>query len=323
MLTIALQLVQQLQASKSVALCVLVKSRGSTPQEQGAKMLVTADGKLHGTLGGGCVEAEVRWRALELLHVQRSELLTFRLDHDYGWDDGLICGGTMEIAVQIITPAQLAVYQQLTTQLQQRQAVTFEFSYQTESGPQRYTETIEPRPTLIIAGAGHVGQALARLASDMEFDVVVIDDRAEFASQARFPTAQQLIVGEIEKELQGYHYDASSYIVIVTRGHKHDGQALQAILNTSAKYIGLIGSQRKIATIMRDLVSQGATFAQLANVHAPIGLEINAVTVPEIAVSIAAELIAVRRGLANQPAMPMKLSAEQLMKLINSIQRDE
>jgi xanthine dehydrogenase accessory factor len=318
MLAIAQQLVQQLQAGSSVALCVLVKSRGSTPQEQGAKMLVTADGKLHGTLGGGCVEAEVRWRALELLHVQRSELLTFRLDHDYGWDDGLICGGTMEIAVQIITPAQLGEYQQLATQLQQRQAVTFEFTYQTESGPQHYTENLEPRPTLIIAGAGHVGQALARLATELEFAVVVIDDRAEFAASSRFPTAQQLIVGDIDTELKHYQYDATSYIVIVTRGHKHDGQALHAVLNTPAKYIGLIGSQRKIATIMRDLVGQGATLEQLTKVHAPIGLEINAVTVPEIAVSIAAEMIAVRRGLANQPALPMKLNAEQLMKLINA-----
>ncbi len=316
MLPLAQLIAAQCSTGERVALCTLVKSRGSTPQETGAKMVVTCDGTLHGTLGGGCVEAEVRVRAVELLHLGRSELLTFLLDHDYGWDDGLICGGTMQIQVQILEgAADGARFERIASDLQARRPVEFQCDYQTDAGPQTYRELLEPRPTLVIAGGGHVGQALARIAYELDFDVTVIDDRAEYTSPQRFPTAAQRLTGDIAAELQNLVLDHTTYIVIVTRGHNHDGQALDAVVRSGAKYIGLIGSKRKIATIMGDLAARGATLEQLQRVHAPIGLEINSVTVPEIAVSIAAELVAVRRGCGEDVGKPMKMSRDEAERI--------
>ena len=144
----------------------------------------------------------------------------------------------------------------------------------------------------------------------------VIDDRADCASSERFPSAERLIVGEIETELARFPIDAATYVVIVTRGHRHDGKALSAVVNSPAKYVGLIGSKRKVITIFGDLVSQGVAVEKLARVHAPIGLNIGAITVPEIAISIAAELVAVRRGRGNADTRAMKFDAGALLKLL-------
>ncbi|HEY7091322.1 MAG TPA: XdhC family protein, partial [Tepidisphaeraceae bacterium] len=172
---------------------------------------------------------------------------------------------------------------------------------------------VGPPPKLVIAGAGHVGQALGELAAKLDFNVTAIDDRADYASQQRFPHAKQLIVGDIEQELRKFAIDAGTYIVVVTRGHRHDGQALHAVIDSPAKYIGLIGSKAKIKLIYDDLASKGVAPEKLARIHAPIGYNIGAVSVPEIAVSIAAELVAVRRG--KEPgatATPMRLTAEEV-----------
>ncbi len=280
-------------------------------------MAVTRDGMLHGTLGGGCVEAEVRRRAVEFLHLGRSELLTFRLDHDYGWDDGLICGGTMLVQVQVLEGAgEAARFQKISEDLQARRPVEFQFDYQTDEGLQTYHERLEPRPTLIIAGGGHVGQSLARIAHELDFEVTIIDDRAEYTSPQRFPSATKRITGDIATELGKIDADHLTYIVIVTRGHNHDGQALEAVVRSNAKYVGLIGSKRKIAKIYGELATRGVTHEQLQRVRAPIGLEINSISVPEIAVSIAAELVAVRRGCAdNEVGSPMKLTAEEVKRI--------
>ncbi|MGC4004612.1 MAG: XdhC family protein [Pirellulales bacterium] len=323
MLALCRRVVEECSAGRAVAFCTLVESRGSTPQETGAKMLVLADGTLVGTLGGGCVEAEVRLRALELLHNRRSELQTFRLDRDYGWDDGLICGGTMAIFIRTLSsPTDAAPYAEIAAAIERRRPIEFVFDYATEAGPKNYRESIEPTPKLVIAGGGHVGQALSEMAAWMEFDVAVIDDRAEYVSEKRFPHAKERIVGDIAASLAEYPIDATTYVVIVTRGHKHDGGALDAVVRSDAHYVGLIGSKRKIAVIMADLFARDATREQLARVHAPIGLEIDAVTVPEIAVSIAAELVAVRRGRDGIPAAPMKLTFEQLDKLLKQNRLD-
>jgi xanthine dehydrogenase accessory factor len=143
----------------------------------------------------------------------------------------------------------------------------------------------------------------------------VIDDRSDCASVERFPTAAR-IVGDIEAELTRYPIDAATYIVIVTRGHRHDGRALAAVINSPAKYIGLIGSKRKVVTIFQDLIASGVPLEKLEQVHAPIGLELGAVTVPEIATSIAAELIAVRRGVADRPAKSLKFDPAKLRELL-------
>ena len=311
------EVVRRSEANEAVALCTVVAARGSTPQAAGARMLLLADGQTIGTLGGGCVEAEVRVQAIKVLHDRASRLLCFKLDHDYGWDDGLICGGSMDIYVQTITDAASAsIYRRALEALRRGESATLSIPYRSEDEQRVYHETLDPPAKLLIVGAGHVGQALASQAAALDFQVAVIDDRSDCASAERFPKADR-IVGDIETELTRHPIDPQTYIVIVTRGHRHDGRALATVINSPAKYIGLIGSKRKVVTIFQDLLSQGVAPEKLEGVHAPIGLEIGAVTVPEIATSIAAELVAVRRGRAEQPANPLKFDRARLRELLD------
>jgi len=311
------EIVVRCEAGERAALCVVVGSRGSTPQEAGAKMLVLADGRTLGTLGGGCVEAEVRRRALELLPAGASKRLTFRLDHDYGWDDGLICGGTMDILVHLLDgSASAAPFARALEDLAAGRTAAIDLPEPDNAAASAYVDRIEPPARLVIAGAGHVGQALAEIAATLGFEVTIIDDRADYASAERFPRAAQRVIGEIEAELRRYPIDPRTYVVIVTRGHRHDGKALSAVLDSPARYVGLIGSKRKVMTIFQDLLAQGASLDALCRVRAPVGLEIGAVTVPEIALSIAAELVAVRRGRDDAPASPMKFDPVRLRELL-------
>lgn len=312
-LPLAQEICRRCDADERFALCTIVGARGSTPQGKGAKMIVLADGKTIGTLGGGCVEAEVRKRAIQLLVTNQSRLMEFKLDHDYGWDDGLICGGAMDIFVQIIDRDRAEPFREIASALGEKRNTQFIIQYEHASAQKRYLEELGPPPMLLIVGAGHVGQALGTMAPMLDFRLTAIDDRPDFLSPERFPSATR-ILGDIETQLRRFPIDASTYIVIVTRGHKHDGDALHAVINSPAKYIGMIGSKRKIKTIFEDLASRGVSIEKLCTVHAPIGLEIGAVSVPEIAVSIAAELIAIRRGQPDQPAPAMKIDAETLRR---------
>jgi xanthine dehydrogenase accessory factor len=298
---------------------MIVRTRGSTPQDRGAAMLVLQDGNTLGTLGGGCVEAEVRVRAQRLMGESHSRLLTFRLDHDYGWDDGLVCGGVMDVAVQIInSPQSLVGLEEILQAVGAGREATLVMEVLDEQmQPARFELPVLPAPKLVIAGAGHVGQALAEMAGRAGFQITVIDDRPDYAEAARFPDAR-CIVGDIEQELSRLAIDRFTFVVIVTRGHKHDAQALGAVIDSPACYVGLIGSKRKIHDIFESLHSQGVLPEKLANVHAPIGLEIGAVTPAEIAVSILAEMIAVRRGCTDSSAAPMKVPSAQLKSWLKS-----
>jgi xanthine dehydrogenase accessory factor len=161
-----------------------------------------------------------------------------------------------------------------------------------------FIEFVQPLPRLIIAGAGHVGRALARLASYLDFSVTIIDDRAEFASAANVPEAEEIVVGDIGQAVGNIEYSSGDFIVIVTRGHQKDAEALRAALARPAAYVGMIGSRNKIEIMRREFLRQGwATADQWARVHAPIGLDIGSKTVEEIAVSIAAEIVLVRSRL--------------------------
>ncbi len=153
-----------------------------------------------------------------------------------------------------------------------------------------------PRIRLVIVGAGHVGQAVAALAAQADFSVWVIDDRREYANPERFPTAEKLVVGPLDEVLPPLEITPHTYAVIVTRGHGHDEEALSYLAPTVASYVGLIGSRRKIRLIFDSLHSQGFSEECLRRVAAPVGFDIGSQTVPEIAVSIVAELIA-RRNL--------------------------
>lgn len=312
------QIVRRCTAGERVALCTVVATRGSTPQGKGAKMLVVGDGKTIGTLGGGCVEAEVRKRAIEMLSADSSKLFEFHLDHDFGWDDGLICGGVMDIYVQVLERSHIHPFATVLESIRGKIPTIFRLPYEQKGAAKEYVEEIGPPPRLVIAGAGHVGQALGELAAKLDFAVTVIDDRADYASAERFPLAKQCIVGDIEAELKKFAIDAGTYIVIVTRGHRHDGQSLKAVIDSPARYIGLIGSKSKIKLIYDDLVEQGVSIERLQSVHAPIGYDIGAITVPEIAVSIAAELVAIRRGKsAGAYSRAMRLPADELEKWLS------
>jgi xanthine dehydrogenase accessory factor len=300
-------------AGEVVALCAVVRTRGSTPQGKGAAMLVLRNGASIGTLGGGCVEAEVRLRAQQLMSENRNRLLSFRLDQILGWDDGLVCGGSMDIAVTVFSSPEsvLPIQSAIDIHRANRPALLAIEVLDDSEKAVRFELELPPTPTLLIAGAGHVGRALALLAGQLDFKVAVIDDRADCLAPAHFPMTR-CVLGDIESELARWEIDSSTCIVIVTRGHQHDARALAAVIRSQAAYIGLIGSKRKTHQIFTELHAQGVARDRLANVHAPIGLEIGAVTPAEIAVSIAAELIAVRRGRRNLPANAMKIPPEQL-----------
>jgi xanthine dehydrogenase accessory factor len=329
--------------------CAVVETRGSTPQKAGAAMLVFADGGQRGTLGGGCVEAEVKQRALRVLNEGGGPaLLTFHLDDDYGWDDGLICGGRMSILADPLADGRLdnaAVYYRQYLQMVTSGRGCVEAAALTDAaglhvgdrflfdadaqlaarlatspppdGLARALPALERRPgplvqqgvcylptlprvTLVIVGGGHVGQAVGRLAAEVDFDVWALDDRASFVSAERFPRAQRRLVGEVGPVLQELAptLGPSHYCLIVTRGHNHDEEALYHLAPTAAGYVGMIGSKRKIKMIFEDLLAKGVAPAALEAVHAPLGLPIGSQTVPEIAVSIVAELIA-RRNLGD------------------------
>jgi xanthine dehydrogenase accessory factor len=344
--------------------CAVVETRGSTPQKAGAAMLVFADGSQRGTLGGGCIEAEVRQRALRVLATERveggeqrgslhppsagPEILTFSLDDNYGWDDGLICGGRMSILADPLTAPGSAEYYQRFRELVEAgrgcteavalspsaglpacsrylfdgagrlaahlgktppPAAVLEALVPVEQRPRPATHQgvaylpLLPRVTLLLVGGGHVGQAVARLAAEVDFDVWVLDDREQYVSRDRFPTADRLLIGDVGSTLKGLAptLTPSTYCLIVTRGHNHDEEALYHLAATAAGYVGMIGSRRKIKLIFEDLVGKGIRPETLARVHAPLGFDIGSQTVSEIAVSIVAELIACRNLGTTEP----------------------
>ncbi len=329
-----------IDADRPVVYTTLVETRGSTPQKAGASMLVYADGSQVGTLGGGCVEAEVKRRALQRLHGGQAELLSFQLDNDYGWDDGLICGGRMTMLVAPVQGGAEVDYFRTYQSLVEMGAGCTEVVLMDEerfpqqagdrylfdkdgvlvaatsksSVPASVLDDLRPLPgrprayvaqgasflpqlprcRLIVVGGGHVGQKVAALAAEVDFDVWVVDDREQYCNAERFPEAERLIVGPIEEVLPKLEVDAKTFCVIVTRGHNHDEEALMRLAPTPARYVGMIGSKRKIRLIFDDLRAEGIADEVLERVHAPLGLEIGSQTVPEIAVSIVAELIAAR-----------------------------
>lgn len=245
-----------LQRGEDAALVTIVRTLGSTPQRVGAKMLVYADGRTVGTIGGGCYEDDAFWKARHAIETGKPEVIRYDLTDDFAEESGLICGGNMEV----------------------------------------YIEPIEPAPRLYIVGAGHVGFHLARLAHEVGFRIHVIDDREKFASRERFPLADAVVVDSIPDWLQNADLPGRAYAVVVTRGHRHDLDALRALTKRNLRYVGLIGSRAKISRIYEALIEESVPADTLRRVYAPIGLDIGAVTPQEIAVSIVAELIGVKHG---------------------------
>ncbi len=247
---------EALARGEEVALVTIIGSTGSTPQRVGAKMLVYADGRTVGTIGGGCYEDDAFWKAREAIKQRAPKTVKYELNDDFAEESGLVCGGQMDV----------------------------------------FIEPVEAAPDVYIFGAGHVGQSLGRMAHDAGFRVHVVDDREKFANAERFAPGIDVIVNDVPEWLAAHPLPPTAYAVIVTRGHRHDLEALRALAPANVRYVGMIGSRAKVKRIYDVLVEEGMAPDALRRVHAPIGLDIGAVTPQEIAVSILAELIAVKHG---------------------------
>jgi xanthine dehydrogenase accessory factor len=249
------EIVQLRRDGRRGAVATIVNVRGSIPSFKTAKMLVRDDGSIVGTIGGGCVEAEVWQAARVVMESEKPRTLSFNLNQDPKYDSGLLCGGTLDIFIEPVLPPAL----------------------------------------LYIFGAGHVSISLYKVAKDAGFEVTVVDDREAYSNRERFPEAKEVIAEDFDQATARLTPNESSYIVIVTRGHRDDMRVLRWAVQTPARYIGMIGSKRKTIAVFRELTKEGLSPELFERVHAPVGLDIGAITPEEIAVAIAAELIATRR----------------------------
>jgi len=241
---------------EEAALVTVVGASGSTPREEGAKMLVRLDSSILGTIGGGSLEAQIIMEAVKVIKQGKPKRIRWSLTASEAEEEGMVCGGDLEV----------------------------------------FIEPILTSPTLYIFGGGHISLALAKMGRLCGFNITVVDDRAEFASAERFPEAEVIFAEGFTKSFPRVKIDKSSYIVIATHSHQHDEVVLEWAVGTPAKYIGVIGSRTKNETIFSHLRARGISQEQLDRVHAPIGLEIEAQTPEEIAVSILAEIIKLRRS---------------------------
>ena len=285
------------------ALGIISGIKGSSPQKKGAKALFFADGRICGTLGGGCLEAEIQDRARRALLSGTPATFDLVLDHDFGWDDGLICGG--RVAGLILPRA--AEAEDLWRSLSEcKEPVTWgvkaDFSIGRTTGDTAsewlYTETVSPPCCLWIAGSGHVAQAVASLACELDFDVMVFDDRPTLANHEFFPRSTKFRVGAWEQLLGDPLPAPPTFGLIVTRGHQRDALVLRDWVHRPFVFLGMIGSSRKKRLIFEQFVRDGlATQEQLARIACPVGIDIQSVSVPEIALSIMAQFVQKRAQL--------------------------
>jgi xanthine dehydrogenase accessory factor len=255
-----------------------VQVNGSIPSYESAKLLVREDGSMMGTIGGGCVEAEVWNAAREVIDTEKPKHLNFSLGKDAAYDNGLICGGQLNV----------------------------------------FVEPVIPQPRALIFGAGHISKSLAQVVGLAGFNVTVIDDRDSFANRDRFPQVDEVLAGEYEELFPRLDVNEGCYIVIVTRGHRDDMRVLRWAVDTPARYVAMIGSKRKVISVIRELEKEGIPAARFERLFSPMGFEIGAVTPEEIAISVAAEMIAFRRS-PESPwrALSKSLHAAELRQALN------
>ena len=262
------EIVRMRRAGQRGALATIVHTNGSIPSFESSRMLVREDGSTQGTIGGGCVEADVWAAAKEVMQKEAPRKLVFHLNNEATYDNGLICGGTVEV----------------------------------------FVEPILPQPVVVLFGGGHVSTAVAKAAHAAGFGVTVVDDREAFANAQRFPMAQEIYTN-YEEAFEKLQPNASTYLVIVTRGHKEDMRVLAWAVRTPARYVGMIGSKRKVLSVYKALEKEGYRMDEFDCVFAPMGLEIGALSPEEIALSIVAELVAVRRNAETPAHKKLKLEA--------------
>ena len=228
------EIVKLREAGRRGALATIINVRGSIPSFETAKMLVRDDGTIVGTVGGGCVEADVWQAAKEVMQSEKPRTMTFDLNQNPKDDTGLVCGGTLEV----------------------------------------FIEPVLPVPQLFLFGAGHVAQNVYRAAKLAGFDVTVVDDREAYANRERFPDATAIVAADFEQAFGQISTTDSSFIVIVTRGHKDDMRILRWAVDTPHIYLGMIGSERKFISVQKELQSEGVSRDRLEHVYSPVGLDI-------------------------------------------------
>lgn len=260
------EIVKMRRGGQRGALATIVHTNGSIPSYESSRMLVREDGSMAGTIGGGCVEAEVWAAAKEVMRKEAPRKMVFHLNNEASYDNGLICGGTLEV----------------------------------------FVEPILPQPVAYLFGGGHVSMAVARAAHTAGFGIAVVDDREPFANGERFPMAHEIYTS-YENAFEKIKPNTASYLVIVTRGHKEDMRVLAWAVRTEARYVGMIGSKRKVMSVYKALENEGYKPEEFERVFAPMGLDIGALSPEEIAVSITAELVAVRRNASNAEHKKLKM----------------
>lgn len=358
--------VNVLGKDEPMVVATVIRTKGSTPQKPGSKLLVRKDGTGVGTLGGGCVEGDIWFAASELMkRGGTSEYREYELNEELAAEDGLICGGTMFFLIDPIykpeeyldfakeiekayeggEPVALAslihpgegnqasigskffmrgdgsTVGTLGTPDLDQSAISKGTELMihgkneyviTGAGSEYFIEAYTTPPQLVLCGGGHVSNAIAPLAKNLGFLVYVTDDRAEFANPDRFPMAEQTVVKTPEEAFPELPINPNTFIIVATRGHRYDNVALAAAAKTSAKYVGLLGSRRKIIMIYEDLLRMGISKERIEELRAPIGLDISARTPEEIAVSIMAEILMFRLG---GTGLPMKLEQRHIDRI--------
>ena len=271
------ELVRLRNLGQKCAIATIVDVRGSIPSYESAKILVREDGSMIGTIGGGCVEAEVWNAAREVIESEKPKHLNFNLGQDAAYDNGLICGGQLDV----------------------------------------FVEPVLPLPRAFIFGGGHISKSLAKVAALAGFGAVVIDNRESFANRERFPDALEVHAAEYEDAFPKLAINETSYIIIVTRGHRDDMRVLKLALGTPARYLAMIGSKRKVINVIRELEKEGIPRSAFERIYAPMGLDIGAISPEEIAISVAAEMIAVRRKSgSNWRSLSMSVFADDSLRAI-------
>jgi xanthine dehydrogenase accessory factor len=321
-------------AAGAGALASVAKRHGSLPMSATAKMLVTASGARIGTVGGGCLEAEIIERAHDVLQSRVPALSSHSLNAELAGDYGLTCGGTAELFIEPVFGDErlAAVYAEAAALMARGERAVMatgidwtngvakaisnpdhfigadndlmrsaieEFDSMSELPNMENGVLVEPisgKPRLVVFGAGHVGARLAEAAAFAGWRVTVADDRADFADASRLPFAERVVVCEFHDVISATHLDAETYVVIATRGHQHDVVLAGQLVPLPLRYLGMLGSRRKVALTAKVLREWGLTGEAIEKVHAPVGLSIGADTPEEIAVSVVAEMISVRRA---------------------------
>ena len=363
--------IERLDNKEMVVIATVIRTKGSTPQKPGAKLLIKQDGSGTGTLGGGCVEGDIWFAAKQLMNRKGSvEYKEYELNEDLAAEDGLVCGGTMyflidpvynpedylpyvneinqayegngAVVLATVTKSGISNNSRIGDKLLIRENKTIDGTLGDpiidqdaikraktlmlygrneyvilDSGVEYFIEAYTTPPQLVICGGGHVSRAIAYLAKPLGFKLFITDDREEFVDSERFPEADKLVALKPAEALSELPINANTFIVIATRGHRYDNIALLSAANTSASYVGLLGSKRKTILIYEDLIEGGLSLERVRAIRSPIGLDITARTPEEIAISIMAEILMFRLG---GSGLPMKLEDSHVDRINKKVQ---